>query len=65
MAELVAIFASMKAFSDRLEAGYGPPAADFRDIDIDGLTRTSENIRSTALAQGKTVLDSVHALTYG
>lgn len=64
MAELVEIFASLKAFSDRLEAGYNPQAEHFRDIDIEGLERTSASIRENAEAQGKTVLDSVHALTY-
>ena len=60
MAELVEIFASLKAFSNRLE----PHADHFRDINIDGLERTSASIRENAEAQGKTVLDSVHALTY-
>jgi hypothetical protein len=65
MIELVSIFASLKSFSDRLEAGYEPPAHLFRDIHLEGLAQTSASIRATALAQGKTVLDSVHALTYG
>jgi hypothetical protein len=65
MAEQVAIFAALKRFVARLEAGYDPAAeVDFCEIDLEGLGRTSGAMRRVAVEQGKTVLPSAHALEY-
>lgn len=62
LVELVSIFASLKSFSDRLSDGYEPPDAWFRDINLPGLAQTTDAIRTAAIAQGKTVLPSVHVI---
>lgn len=60
LAEQVEIFAALCTFSQSIQHQGDRLSGSFHDIDLEGLSLTSEKIRADAIAKGITILPSVH-----